>query len=233
MYVPSSSDPIINLAPGVKAPHSASSSSPVALERFRRPTKVLPCCSVMTSVARPPRRPSTLAIRSRWPAHLPTRDTESAPSAGVATRMAKVAAHKRAFKLSLHVSMSRGAPRTNCFVLWSPHQAQKCQVFGVSQCSSEVARPKRFELLTPRFVVWCRVQTVRGMVSHVAAGTRCDVMHDTRPRFGNLGHRREQLRRGPPIPLIPRSILFYDWFDRTLPTVAGGMHHARSRGEWT
>ena len=103
MYVPSSSDPIINLAPGVKAPHSASSSSPVALERFRRPTKVLPCCSVMTSVARPPRRPSTLAIRSRWPVHVPTRDTESAPSTGVATRMAKVAAHKRAFKLSLHV----------------------------------------------------------------------------------------------------------------------------------
>jgi hypothetical protein len=71
------------------------------------------------------------------------------------------------------------------------------------------------------------------MVSHVAAGTRCDVMHGTRPRFGNLGHRREQLRRAPPIPLIPRSILFYDWFDRALPTVAGGMHHARSRGEWT
>src|SRR6476469_6462043 len=111
MYVPSSSDPIINLAPGVKAPHSASSSSPVALERFRRPTKVLPCCSVMTSVARPPRRPSTLAIRSRWPVHVPTRDTESAPSTGVATRMAKVAAHKRAFKLSLHGSKSGQAPR--------------------------------------------------------------------------------------------------------------------------
>ncbi len=131
MYVPSSSDPIINLAPGVKAPHSASSSSPVALERFRRPTKVLPCCSVMTSVARPPRRPSTLAIRSRWPVHVPTRDTESAPSTGAATRMAKVAAHKRAFKLSLHGSKSGWAPRTNCFVLSSPHQAQKCQLFGV------------------------------------------------------------------------------------------------------
>ena len=38
IYVPSSSDPIINLPPGVKAPHSGSSSSPVGLERFRRPT---------------------------------------------------------------------------------------------------------------------------------------------------------------------------------------------------
>src|SRR4051794_27251534 len=85
----------------------------------------------MTSVARPPRRPSTLAIRSRWPVHVPTRDTESAPSTGAATRMAKVAAHKRAFKLSLHGSKSGWAPRTNCFVLSSPHQAQKCQLFGV------------------------------------------------------------------------------------------------------
>jgi len=33
----------INLPPGVKAPHSGSSSSPVGLERFRRPAKVPPC----------------------------------------------------------------------------------------------------------------------------------------------------------------------------------------------
>src|SRR5215813_3596680 len=107
MYVPSSSDPIINLPPGVNAPHSGSSSSPVGLERFKRPTKVLPCCSVMTSVARPPRRPSTLAIRSLWPVHVPTRDTESAASSGVETRMANAAEYKSAFMWSLHASIHK------------------------------------------------------------------------------------------------------------------------------
>ena len=28
--------------------------------------------------------------------------------------------------------------------------------------SAEVARPKRFELLTPRFVVWCSIQLSYG-----------------------------------------------------------------------
>src|SRR5262249_20360621 len=105
MYVPSSSDPIINLPPGVNAPHSGSSSSPVGFERFKRPTKVLPCCSVMTSVARPPRRPSILAIRSLWPTHVPTRDTESAANTGVETRMANVAKYTSAFMWSLLASM--------------------------------------------------------------------------------------------------------------------------------
>src|SRR5262245_35383267 len=106
MQVPSSSDPIINLPPGVKAPHSGSASSPVGLDRFRRPTKVLPCCSVMTRVASPPRRPSILAIRSRWPVHVPTRDTESsALNTGVETRMANAAAYKRAFMWGLHASI--------------------------------------------------------------------------------------------------------------------------------
>src|SRR5215471_9758618 len=34
-----------------KAPQSCSSSSPVGFERFKCPTKVLPCCCVTTSVA--------------------------------------------------------------------------------------------------------------------------------------------------------------------------------------
>jgi hypothetical protein len=38
---------MISRPPGVNAPHSGSSSSPVALKRFRRPVKVLPCCSVI------------------------------------------------------------------------------------------------------------------------------------------------------------------------------------------
>jgi hypothetical protein len=168
MYVPSSSDPIINLAPGVKAPHSASSSSPVALERFRRPTKVLPCCSVMTSVARPPRRPSTLAIRSRWPVHVPTRDTESAPSTGVATRMAKVAAHKKAFKLSLHGSKSGWAPRNELLRTLVAASSTEMSGFWRSQCSREVARPEGFEPPTPRFVVWCSIQLSYGRLLRIA-----------------------------------------------------------------
>src|SRR5882724_8315383 len=59
----------------------------------------------MTRVARPPRRPSTLAIRSRWPVQVPTRDTASALSTGVETRTAKVAAYRKAFMSSLHASM--------------------------------------------------------------------------------------------------------------------------------
>src|SRR5262245_4207709 len=59
----------------------------------------------MTSVARPPRRPSTLAIRSLWPTQVPTRDTESWPSTGVAMRVAKIAEYKRAFMSSLPASI--------------------------------------------------------------------------------------------------------------------------------
>src|SRR5262249_29076885 len=61
----------------------------------------------MTSVARPPRRPSILAIRSLWPTHVPTRDTESAASSGVETRMANAAEYKSAFMWSLHASIHK------------------------------------------------------------------------------------------------------------------------------
>ena len=40
--------------------------------------------------------------------------------------------------------------------------------FWRSQCSSEVARPKRFELLTPRFVVWCSIQLSYGRLLRIA-----------------------------------------------------------------
>src|SRR5262245_3254329 len=62
----------------------------------------------MTRVASPPRRPSILAIRSRWPVHVPTRDTESsAPNTGVETRMANAAEYKRAFMWGLHAWVLR------------------------------------------------------------------------------------------------------------------------------
>ena len=34
----------------------------------------------------------------------------------------------------------------------------------------EVARPKRFELLTPRFVVWCSIQLSYGRVFRLRIG---------------------------------------------------------------
>ena len=39
--------------------------------------------------------------------------------------------------------------------------------------------------------------------------------------------------KDPPIPLIRRSILFYDRCDPALPMVIGGLHHKRPGGEWT
>src|SRR5262249_3573505 len=62
----------------------------------------------MTRVASPPRRPSILAIRSRWPVHVPTRDTgSSALNTGVETRTANAAAYKRAFMWGLHAWVLR------------------------------------------------------------------------------------------------------------------------------
>src|SRR5262249_23840921 len=59
----------------------------------------------MPRVASPPRRPSTLAIRSLWPVQVPTRETESAANTDVETRMANAAEYKRAFMWGLHASV--------------------------------------------------------------------------------------------------------------------------------
>src|SRR5207245_7390865 len=40
--------------------------------------------------------------------------------------------------------------------------------FWRAQFCTEVARPKRFELLTPRFVVWCSIQLSYGRVLRIA-----------------------------------------------------------------
>ena len=42
--------------------------------------------------------------------------------------------------------------------------------FWRAQFCTEVARPKRFELLTPRFVVWCSIQLSYGRRAAPAAG---------------------------------------------------------------
>ena len=38
----------------------------------------------------------------------------------------------------------------------------------VSSIAEEMAHPKRFELLTPRFVVWCSIQLSYGCVPEAA-----------------------------------------------------------------
>ena len=40
--------------------------------------------------------------------------------------------------------------------------------FWCVQFCTEMARPKRFELLTPRFVVWCSIQLSYGRVLRIA-----------------------------------------------------------------
>ena len=40
--------------------------------------------------------------------------------------------------------------------------ASSAKIGGRAQFCTEMARPKRFELLTPRFVVWCSIQLSYG-----------------------------------------------------------------------
>ena len=40
-------------------------------------------------------------------------------------------------------------------------------LYKIFQTLKKLARPKRFELLTPRFVVWCSIQLSYGRTSHV------------------------------------------------------------------
>src|SRR5262249_43960916 len=95
--------PSRNCRPGSKAAPAGPLRAAVEWDRFKGHTKACPCCSVMTSVASPPRRPSILAIRSLWPVHVPTRDTgSSALNTGVETRTANAAEYKRAFMWGLH-----------------------------------------------------------------------------------------------------------------------------------
>ncbi len=44
--------------------------------------------------------------------------------------------------------------------VWTGRPREPSQT--TKRLNSEVARPKRFELLTPRFVVWCSIQLSYG-----------------------------------------------------------------------
>ena len=58
--------------------------------------------------------------------------------------------------------------------------------FWRAQFCTEVARPKRFELLTPRFVVWCSIQLSYGRVFRLAFGPGARM----RPNQGPDGRER-------------------------------------------
>jgi hypothetical protein len=62
---------------------------------------------------------------------------------------------------------------TRQLILWPP-----CEARGKRK---KLARPKRFELLTPRFVVWCSIQLSYGRfarrVKKPAAQAACDARH--------------------------------------------------------
>src|SRR5262249_57053548 len=73
-----------------------------------------PCCSVMTSVASPPRRPSTLAMRSLCPVQVPTSEGSSAQKAGAETRVAAVNEWIRAF-IYEPLGWGRIFHPTNCY----------------------------------------------------------------------------------------------------------------------
>jgi hypothetical protein len=72
--------------------------------------------------------------------------------------------------------------------------------FWSAQFCTEVARPKRFELLTPRFVVWCSIQLSYGRVLRIA-----------REVFPNEQIRRERAfsyRLQPPLASLPALVRF-------------------------
>src|SRR4029078_6559083 len=50
--------------------------------------------------------------------------------------------------------------------------ARRCPMASERGSSDEMARPKRFELLTPRFVVWCSIQLSYGRIIHCRKSAR-------------------------------------------------------------
>ena len=82
-----------------------------------------------------------------------------------------------------------------CFHIASAHgsRGSKCQteVRKWSYSNRLLARPKRFELLTPRFVVWCSIQLSYGRVFRQALGQRprCIRSKFGRPRKSALATR--------------------------------------------
>src|SRR4029434_4323639 len=65
-----------------------------------------------------------------------------------------------------------------------------------AQFCTEVARPKRFELLTPRFVVWCSIQLSYG---------RLIPLPETGPRYSGIAIVLVIYLQGLPTPLARRT----------------------------
>src|SRR5262245_36764674 len=114
----------------------------------------------MTRVASPPRRPSILAIRSRWPVHVPTRDTgSSALNTGVETRMANAAAYKRAFMWGLpcvgfkelhsrcEEGVTNGPARRGCIAGKKSASPRWCSPRADRPCIAGASRSQRLDHL--------------------------------------------------------------------------------------
>ena len=63
------------------------------------------------------------------------------------------------------VTLPRGTSRNAIRI---PHQSARYQL------DTELARPKRFELLTPRFVVWCSIQLSYGRLPTNSCPVACN-----------------------------------------------------------
>ena len=93
-------------------------------------------------------------------------------------------------------------PNNEAFRRWGRPRRVEANILMCSQTSTDViwlvARPKRFELLTPRFVVWCSIQLSYGRIVHVCTGRparrsaerRCEALHrDCGPAWQLFGAR--------------------------------------------
>jgi hypothetical protein len=54
------------------------------------------------------------------------------------------------------------------FAIGHMPDTKKAKVLSLANLFDFMARPKRFELLTPRFVVWCSIQLSYGRVLRIA-----------------------------------------------------------------
>ena len=125
------------------------------------------------------------------------------------------------------VSRQPAWSRSACYPGASPVQqlirSARPQVKNITFYKLFSARPKRFELLTPRFVVWCFRRAARGWRVTMPQ----NMLRRAVPELRNLVIKTSGCH-AQPIPLIRRAIFFYDLPDRVLPGVVGDLHHAPS-----
>src|SRR5215510_10181826 len=75
-----------------------------------------------------------------------------------------------------------------------------------SKFNGLLARPKRFELLTPRFVVWCSIQLSYGRVLRIAREKRSQNEQSRRERASSYRLRPPMARFGVRVPPSPAGL---------------------------